>query len=270
MTGLINASNYYLEFIKRYNAKGTINFTNQHIKNLLSFFGNIDLEKIKSNNVYQYIDYLKNKGNSNNTINKKIALLKRIMKHNEITQNDVFKIKKLKETLVTYGILDKNIDINLIIKNCTLKQKIIISLLKDTGIRVNELLNIETKNCDLINRTIFLEKTKTNKTRYVYFTKETKSYLEKYLKNIKSKLLLQNTTISAIECWMRRLRKKYNLKNLSPHRFRHSFSTNLYNNGCDILYISHILGHSSVETTKRYIHTNTKQELSIYDKYMPK
>lgn len=268
MTGLIEASNNYLEYIKRYNSKGTINFTSQHTKNLLSFFGNIDLEEIKPNDVYEYIDYLKNKGNGNNTINKKIALLKRIIKHNEIKQNDIFKIKKLKETFKTYGILDKNININLIIKNCNLKQKVIICLFKDTGIRINELLNIETKNCDLIHRTIFLEKTKTNKTRYVYFTKETKSYLEKYLKNIKSKLLLQNTTISAIECWMRRLRKKYNLKNLSPHRFRHSFSTNLYNNGCDILYISHILGHSSVETTKRYIHTNTSQELNIYDKYM--
>ena len=75
---------------------------------------------------------------------------------------------------------------------------------------------------------------------------------------------------SAIESLFTRIRRKQGIKNFSPHRLRHSLSTEMYSNGCDLIQISSILGHSNVNTTKRYIHPDLKKKLDNYDKYHKK
>ncbi len=73
--------------------------------------------------------------------------------------------------------------------------------------------------------------------------------------------------VGALERMFARIRKKYNLKNFSPHRLRHTLSTNLYANGGDLLFIMSIMGHTNMNTTKRYIHENKELNLKLYDKY---
>ena len=64
-----------------------------------------------------------------------------------------------------------------------------------------------------------------------------------------------------------RIRRRLKIKNFFPHRLRHSLCTELYHNGANIVLISTILGHSNVNTTKRYIHPDLKQNLKMFDKY---
>lgn len=71
---------------------------------------------------------------------------------------------------------------------------------------------------------------------------------------------------SAIESMFARIRKRLKIKNFSPHRLRHSLSTEMYHNGANILLISNILGHSNVNTTKRYIHPDLKNNLKMFDR----
>lgn len=56
--------------------------------------------------------------------------------------------------------------------------------------------------------------------------------------------------------------------NVTPHTIRHSFATMLLDKGIELCYISDLLGHQSLDTTRIYIHyTNTKLK-HIYDSVM--
>ena len=55
--------------------------------------------------------------------------------------------------------------------------------------------------------------------------------------------------LTADEC---RLGKRVGI-DLSPHRLRRTWATNLHSNGADLLTLSAALGHTSPQTTKRYV-----------------
>ena len=260
----------YMKDVKLYCSGGTLDFTKQHAKELLRELGDFDSSRLSHDKVVDYIYYLRKKGNSNSTINKKIDLLRRIYKFNKLSLTPFCDIHKLKEPFITFGLLDSNIPYDIIFKGVSPKNRLIILLFRDTGIRLNELLHIRCKNVDLTRRCIYLETTKTNHPRFVYFTESTAHVLRSYLSTVSGSLLFPGSSVSSIECLFSRIRSHYGLKNISPHRFRHSFSTNLYLKGCDLLYISRVLGHSSVETTKRYIHSSIDYDLIKYDRFTAK
>lgn len=270
--------NKYLQNVSLYNSKGTYDFSLEICNDIKNYFKNIDVSKIDSDMVYNYINYLKSKNLSNSTINKRVLLLKRLFKFNNISF-DFSSIRKLKERFITYGFLDPfELDkFHKAINDLDLFKKSLLLLFIDSGVRVNELIHIKTRNVDLLTRSIFLEETKTNTPRYVYFSQYTCNILKKYFmhyKGIKNEYMffslkdnskiLSRYTVNSI---FKRIKVKYDFKKLSPHMLRHTLSTNLYNNGANLLFISNLLGHSNPNTTKRYIHNDIKNDLKIYDSY---
>jgi len=283
---LSEAFNNYLDKCRLYTTEATIHFYKVHGRILLDYFGDIEIEKISKSDFVKYIIHCQEKGYdfngkhynySNNTINKRLTMLKAVMRYNRI-DSDIFTLNKLKEKFITFGNLTSVQEEKLkdVLKNIKNKRnRLIIMIFMDTGIRLNELINIKIENIDFENRSIFLEKTKTNKVRNVYFTKKTRILLKSFVKERKDGFLFEKEDGSpiskfAITNMFRRIREEYNFKELSAHMLRHSFCTDLYNAGCDLNFIQDLLGHSSMEITKRYIHVDNSKAIEKYDKIMSK
>lgn len=266
----------YLKHLKMYNSTGTYNFTKQICKSLLNYFEDLDILKIDNDCIYNYISFCNNKGLSNNSINKRVAMLKRLYKFHELTC-PFMNVKKLKEKFITYGSLDNHSLLRFyeVIPKLPLAHQIMMLLFIECGVRVNELIHIKVANINFMNRCIFLEYTKTNHPRYVYFSKATKDILRIYIETRENKQsiylfesknnsLLSRFTVNSI---FSRIKKKYKFNKLSPHMLRHTLSTKLYNNGANILFICSIMGHSNPNTTKRYVHNDLTNDLKMFDKY---
>jgi integrase/recombinase XerD len=60
------------------------------------------------------------------------------------------------------------------------------------------------------------------------------------------------------------------VRDVSPHTFRHSFATHLYERGADLRVIQDMLGHSSITTTEIYSHVSTTYLKEVLSKYHPR
>ncbi|MEJ7674976.1 MAG: tyrosine-type recombinase/integrase [Chitinophagaceae bacterium] len=56
-------------------------------------------------------------------------------------------------------------------------------------------------------------------------------------------------------------------KNYSVHTIRHSFATHLVDNGTDLHTVKELLGHSTLQTTMRYMHLSSKRMDKVVNPY---
>ncbi len=141
----------------------------------------------------------------------------------------------------------------------------ILTLLLGTGIRVSECVGLDINDIDAKNNGILIHR-KGGKEMEVYFGDEVAEALDNYLDERLTMepaedsrealfLSLQNRRISvrAVE----NLVKKYSrlvttVKNITPHKLRSTYGTNLYQETGDIYLVADVLGHSDVNTTRRH------------------
>ena len=146
---------------------------------------------------------------------------------------------------------------------------LLLEILFDTGLRVSEAVNIEINNINKKEQSIKVLG-KGNKERIVYYGDYAKNYLEDYLnlrRNInivdKEYLFLNKNytrlTRRGVEYLISDISKKALLRQkISPHTLRHSFATEMLNNGCDIRSVQELLGHKSLSTTGIYTHVTNE------------
>lgn len=254
----------YLNYIKYTKSPGTYKCYKHHLNISIDYFIKNKL-LLTLDNLYLYIDYLKSRSCCNKTINYRILQLKCMLKYNAV-ESDVLKFPKLKETDKRFNYLSKE-ELNILKKyiiesNIKEENKLVISLLLETGIRTNELLNIRYENIDYDKQCIYLDITKNGLCRYVFYSDLTKRYLK-----VKTKGKVFNYTSKGVFEIFNRNKSKLPFKDFHPHQLRHSYATLLLKNGCDLEFIRITLGHKSLRTTQRYLHYDNESLSESYKKY---
>ncbi len=162
------------------------------------------------------------------------------------------------------------------------RNKAMIELMYGAGLRVSELISLDTYDLDFINCVIRI-KGKGRKERIVplgeYSIYYLKLYLEKrdtMLKKMSCNALFLNNhgkrmTRQGFFKNLKTILKKQDLdENISPHTLRHSFATHLLKRGADLRSIQELLGHSDIATTKIYTHVSDDKVSQDYKKYHPR
>lgn len=137
----------------------------------------------------------------------------------------------------------------------------------------NQVLEV-AKNANLEHRTMILVLGKGRKMAYVYFTTGTGIELLNYIDErelLKSDYLWRSErnqglpyTKKSLRLKLKREFKKFGYDNFHPHQLRHSFATDLVNNGASLQEVQHLLRHASINTTEIYVHNLQNSLGDIY------
>ena len=177
-----------------------------------------------------------------------------------ITKNPVRRIHRVRaDSLVKEIINDESMEI--LRDSCTeMRDLAMIDLLASTGMRVGELVRMNTADIDFQERQCVVFG-KGNKERTVYFNARTKIHLSNYILSRKDNnpaLFVSLTepynrlSISGVEKRLRFIGNKVNIARVHPHKFRRTLATTAIDRGMPIEQVQKLLGHVKIDTTLHY------------------
>lgn len=158
-----------------------------------------------------------------------------------------------------------------------IRDRAIMELLFSTGLRVSELVGLNKDKIDL-DRREFGVIGKGSKLRLVFISDRAAEWVKRYLEIRKDKFkplfirysgaVIEDNdgermrlTARSVERVVRKyvLRSKIPVNDATVHTLRHSFATDLLNNGADLRSVQEMLGHKNIATTQIYTHVTNPQ-----------
>ncbi len=174
----------------------------------------------------------------------------------------------------------------------SLRDKAILELLFSAGLRVSELVKLKITDINL-KKEEFTIRGKGGKSRIVFLSEQARYWIKKYLearydinpylfishdkrtgkqKTVSGKTGKPVEDIPLTPRSVQRSVQKYAkmagiTKPVTPHTLRHSYATDLLQNGADIRSVQSMLGHSSITTTQIYTHITDRELKNIHKKF---
>lgn len=269
----------FLKSVQIYNKQATYRYYKQYLRFISDYIGDIEVDLLDRDTIINMISLkkLKSPNISQTTLNKYISTAKTLFKHVTGKELDV---KKLKQKTPEIQTVDKK-TINKIFSYYETKKYdriqyrnyLFFAIALDTGLRLNELLNVKISNIDFETNTIFADVTKNDLDRTVVFTPRTATLLRVYLIgfnhtneylfiDFRKGTMLSDTSIhSMISALKSKLRI---LEDFNPHAWRHTFATNFIRKGGNIVFLQKLMGHRNIKTTQRYLHLNKDDLINGY------
>jgi len=292
----------HCEIEKNRSIKTLENYTH-YMNRFLDFMGDVQLDSIDQDNVKKYrlhLNRMEHRPNEPLTIktqNYHIIALRAFLKYCvkrdwKSLEPEKIELAKIPERHVEYLSREElerlfhAIDTSSLIG---LRNRAILELLYSTGLRISELVGLDTLQVNL-ERGEFQVRGKGKKVRIVFISERAKDWVKAYmearddsfdplflnhrrarkLKDHESELKGEHRRLTAytIEEMVRNTAYAAGIvKKVTPHVLRHSFATELLQNGADIRSVQEMLGHSSITTTQIYTHITNRQLKEIHKKF---
>lgn len=240
---------------------------------LFSYYNDIDPRRIKTQDIIDYIQYIKSVYKVGREKCHQVAqscsfFYKHVIPSSFIVPSSFYPRKECKlPTLLSEEEVKK-----LISSVDHPKHKMMISLFYGTGLRMNELRLLEPHHIDSKLYQIKVMNGKGARERYTILPKALLEPLREYYKRYRpKKYLFEGQKVGypmherSIQHFIHEAIKRlgWDGRDISAHTLRHSFATHMLDHGTDIHSIKTLLGHSKLETTMVYLHLSKTKRLLL-------
>lgn len=267
----------------------TIRFYRNELRVFRKLIGTDNVAEITPELIKQKIIRVpKENGNKAVSINTRLRAVRaffnfleseRYIKRNPMKSVKMLKHRKNKIETLTIP------QINALLNACNLRtfvgyrDNVIISLILETGVRANELVNIDVYDVDLSRGMIRIKHSKSYLERSVPIQRAMKDLLHRYIQlrgNLSTDRLF--VTIDGNPLSKRQLQnriayygKKAGIKGVrcSAHTLRHTFAKLAVMNGANAFQLQAILGHTTLEMTKTYVNLFSNEVKEGHKKFSP-
>ncbi|MFV0527366.1 MAG: site-specific tyrosine recombinase XerD [Lachnospiraceae bacterium] len=163
-----------------------------------------------------------------------------------------------------------------------IRDRCMMEILYATGIRVSELVNLQTTDANL--QMEYIRCGQDGRERIIPFGSLCRKSLKKYMEDSRTELLGKNEckelfincsgkSMSRQGFW--KVLKSYSseahiTKDITPHTLRHSFAAHLIQNGADVKSVQEMLGHSDISSTQMYLNLGNQKMREVYSKSHPR
>jgi site-specific recombinase XerD len=297
MNDLKSLKNEYLEYleIERNRSAKTLENYGRYLDKLIKFSGNINIDKLAEDDIRKYRLWLNRESGGKLkriTQNYHIIALRNFLKYLvkrgiKTVPPDKIELGKQEERQVSFledDEMTRLLDSPQGQKLDALRDRAILSCLFSCGLRVSELCSLDRDKIDL-KRGEFGIRGKGSKIRLVFLSDDAKEIVSQYIKSRtdvhpalfiripKGENFSKHEELRLTPRSVQRIVKKHAIKagiigkDVTPHKLRHTFATDLLRNGADIRSVQEMLGHSSVTTTQIYTHVTDKQLREVHKKF---
>ena len=238
---------------------------------------NKNFKDVTMRDIEKFISAMRKKGLSVTTTNRKLASLKLFFKFlirdGYIDNNPTLLVESGKtEKKLPRPISEESI--NKISKMAkTLRDKAIIETLYGAGLRRSELICLKKSDIDWTKGILHITG-KGKKDRLIPLNGYALSLLKRYGDTHESEWLFPSKKNKNNHLSSRRLNeiiayyaKIANIEGVTPHVFRHSFGSHLFDKGMDSRVLQDLMGHESINTTTTYAKVSTSRNILEYNKY---
>ena len=293
MTDYVAAYRDYLKNEKHASA----NTLSSYIRDITQFQtwllekGSMDLKKVKKESIAAYLQYMSQIGKSPATITRGTASIKSfygfMLQSGYVRSNPAKTVTAVKVGRKYPEILtSKEVELFLEQPKCVdekgFRDHAMLELLYATGIRVSELIGLNT---DDVNLTVgFIRCRSKDKERIIPLYQGAIKALQDYIRDIRPRIVaseaeealfvnMNGERMSRQGFWkiIKYYQEKAEIeKDITPHTLRHSFAVHLLQNGADLRSIQEMLGHADISSTQIYTQVIKKQLKDVYHKAHPR
>ena len=251
----------------------------------------IKYNKVKNENIKEYIEYLNNEGKKPSTISRMIASIRSFYQYEQkikkITQNPTDniqspKIEKKAPCILTAEevelLLEQPKDIDL----KGIRDKAMLEFAYASGMRVTEIISLNIEDINFEDGVVSCKSG--NRSRIIPLGKMSLNALKEYVDNARNILVkseketalfvnLNGKRLTRQGFWkiIKYYQEQANItKDITPHTLRHSFATHLLQNGADLKSIQMMLGHSDISSTQVYMQFQNGGLNDVYKKSHPR
>jgi site-specific recombinase XerD len=285
LPGIELAEKYLFHLYRRNRRPNTLELNYTAMSFFLEFLkteGVIHLEGVGRKHLEAFIEHEQDRGMKPVSISGRLALVKAFLRH--LIEEGVVRHEVLSKAVsvkvpdaLPRAIAPEDIRQLLSVIDHTRNRAMVLMLLR-TGMRIGEFLALRVEDIDLREQKVFIhEARKTGIGRVVYFSSDAKDALVTWLKqkDPREDVLVygrkyESITYAAARAIFVKYLKKAGLlhKGYTLHCLRHTFASELLNAGMRLETLQPLLGHTSLEVTRRYARLTDKTREEEYFRAM--